>query len=774
MTKFFSVFFLFFSLCIFSQNIPEKSFEYSNEKLEIVLLDVEKSFDVKFSYLDALIENYSIDLDKKSYTLQAILKDLDSITGLSFRAIDSRYYVIYTKEVAKETLFTDQQLNEVIINAYLTKGIVKNKDNTFTILPQKLAILPGLIEADVLQTLQQLPGVISPNETATGLHVRGGTPDQNLILWDGIKMYHNGHLFGMISGFNPNVTQSIQFYNKGTDPRYGDRISSVIDIRTATEIPNKTQLEVGLNALSADVFINQPIIKDKLNIQISGRRSFTDLLQSVTYDKYANKVFQNTKIAKEQTTANSLYYQDFNAKINYHFSDDNILSVSAILIDNDLDNTILDVDTKTNYTDKLDIKNEGYSFDWRKKWDSKWTHIVNAYYSNYELNYNYLTDYVGDRYVIFTKRNLIRDTGFGLGINYEFTKNRNLDVGYQLTSNDVSHAFLSKNQDLSFVLDTKSEYMQTHSVYANFHYKPTNIFGLIAGLRYNYYAELKESVVEPRVTINLSLSDKLKASVTGEIRNQIISQIKETVVSDLSLENQLWVLSDATEFPILNAHQVTVGLMYKYNSWTLDVDTYFKKTKGLTTLTLGFLNPLDPNYHIGESQSKGIDFYIKKDFNTIKAWATYSFNTTNNKFEGINDDAYFPNNSEIKHAVNLSTSYKINRFQLALGWYWRTGKPYTQVTNLTDNFVSTIEYDKINEGRLPNYHRLDVSSIYNFNVSKNKGVKGKFGISIYNIYNQKNLLNREYLRSETLGDEIQVRDRNSLEFTPNLFFRFSF
>ncbi len=758
-----------FSLAVgYSQEKEHYSFSFEQDSLIKVLDKLEDTFDVKFSYLDSSISDKAFSLKSGKYNLSQILKLIAETTAINFQKIDARYYAITSKK--EDSIPIDNFLKEVIVQGYLTKGITKQKDNHFKIIPKRMGILPGLTEPDILQTLQQLPGVISPNETATGINVRGGTPDQNLLLWDGIKMYHNGHLFGMISGFNPNIVQSVNFYNKGTNARYGGRVSSVIDIKTSDKIAQKKIMELGVNLLNADLNISLPVIENKLSIQVAGRRSFTDLYQSYTYDMFYDKVFQNTKISDLNSSDNIFYFQDYEAKINYRLSKKDFLSVSAILIDNDLDNQYLSQDESVRYRDLMTIYNEGYGAHWQHQWTSDFLQKFTAYYSKYRLDYDYNKQYNPVEFDLFSKKNKILDSGFSIDNVVTLNSKQILDFGYQLTSYDVSHAFISKDPSLSFILDAKSAFIQTHSIYGTYDFEINKYLNLQAGLRYNYYSKLNEAVFEPRFMMNFNLSKGFKVSLSGEIKNQIISQIKETVVSDLSLENQLWILSDGANFPIIKAEQLTAGAIYKKNHWTLDLDTYYKYTSGLTTLTLGFLNNLDPSFHLGESISKGIDFYVKKDLMHLQTWLTYSFNSTENKFENINEDAYFPYNSEIRHAVNLSLAYKLNKFQVAMGWYWRTGKPYTLATVLNNS----IQYDEINGERLSDYHRLDFSSIYNFDLSKNSKVKGKLGLSIYNVYNQKNLVNREYSVNQSIGNEIEIRDKYSLQFTPNMFFRMSF
>lgn len=772
MKKLLCILFLFTSLLSYTQQVNLKSFEYKNQKLKKVLSDIEQAFEVKFSYIDKVVADKKISIEKDTFTLTKLIEIISTSTSLTFERIDARYFAVYEKDENQELFNDNQLLSDVVIHAYLTKGISKNKDNSFTIVPQELSILPGLTEPDVLQTLQQLPGVVSPNETVTGLHVRGGTPDQNLLLWNGIQIYHSGHLFGMISGFNSNVDQSIRFYNKGTDPIYGGRIASVIAIETSDKIPNKTEVSAGVNMLNLDANISIPIIKDKLKLQVSGRRSFTDLLESFTYANLSQKVFQNTKIAAAKKDENIFYFRDYNAKLQYQVTNKTAITISSIFIDNKLDNLYANENNDVLFNDMMTLSNEGYSIKWATKWSNKFVTTAKAFYSDYIFDYDFVKIYELNDTETFTKRNKVLDSGVSFHIDYHINKNTLLNTGYQYVAQDVSHAFVSKTPALSIVYDSKASFIQTHSIYSSLKYHKNKIIALNAGARLSYITSLDKLVFEPRFVLNYQINPQLNANITGEVKNQTISQIQETIVNDLGLENQLWRISDSDRFPLLNAKQITTGLSFSKNKWTLDIDAYFKTTKGLTTLTFGFLNNLDPNFHIGESKAYGLDFYMKKDFSKLKTWMTYSFNSTMNKFENLNNGNLFPVNAEIKHILNTAMSYKHKNWQYALGWYWHSGKPYTQVS-IHDNKVIQLAYNKLNGSRLPNYHRLDVSSIWNFPISKSNKVKGKLGFSIYNLYNRKNILNREYTINEE-NNSLDVIDRKSLQLNPNVFFRVSF
>jgi hypothetical protein len=370
----------------------------------------------------------------------------------------------------------------------------------------------------------------------------------------------------------------------------------------------------------------------------------------------------------------------------------------------------------------------------------------------------------------FEKRNEIYDSGLSTEFGLDFNKVNNLTFGYQYVLKDVSYLF-KETADLTIILDQDKTIVRSHSVYLQYLYKNPKLFDISLGLRANYYEELDAVRVEPRILLFKNIFKNLKIQLSGEIKNQIISEIDETVLSDLSLENKLWRLADGETFPIINSKQVSFGFLYKNKGWSTDIDTYYKKIKGKNALSLGFLNPDDSRFHEGEQTVLGVDFYIKKDFKFIKTWISYSFNDVISRYEGLNDNQSFTSSINIRHSFTSSIAYKINKFQIALAWNWRSGKPFTKsYVSPNDQFY----YLGINTEKLPNYHRLDISSTYSFNFSKKSKLKGKLGFSIRNIYNQKNLISREYLGNNNLENSVEIIDKYSLEITPNFLFRVTF
>lgn len=751
----------------FSQEEATFLVKFKNEKASVVFNTIEKIYDVRFSYQDSLANNKFISLKKNKRTLSQVIEEIETNSTFSFEKINQRYIIIKEKE---NVLSGIQFLDNILITGYLTKGIQKNKDATFTIKPKKLEILPGLIEADILESIQLLPGIVSLNETATGFTVRGGSLDQNRIIWDGINMYHKGHLFGMLSAFNPNSTSDVIFHNKGTHSRFGERVSSVIDISSMNSITDKFVVGIGVNGINVDAYLEAPIIEDKLSLQVALRRSYTELFQSPSFNKIAKKVFQNTKIDNIENTNNKFNFLDYNIKLNFKLNENNSFYASTIYIDNSLDYLVRDQDLNDSYNDILAINNDGFSLGWDKKWNQNLSQNTQLFLSRYSLAYNFISSKSTQMESNFEKRNEIYDSGLSTEFGLDFNKVNNLTFGYQYVLKDVSYLF-KETADLTIILDQDKTIVRSHSVYLQYLYKNPKLFDISLGLRTNYYEELDAVRFEPRILLFKDIFKNLKIQLSGEIKNQIISEIDETVLSDLSLENKLWRLADGETFPIINSKQLSLGFLYSTEGWSFDVDAYLKQIKGKNALSLGFLNPNDSRFHKGEQSIFGIDFYLKKDFNYFKTWISYSFNDVISNYEGLNNNENFISSINIRHSFTTSVAYKLKNFQIALAWNWRSGKPFTKsYVSPNDQFY----YLGINTERLPYYHRLDISSTYSFNFSKKNKLKGKLGFSIRNIYNQKNLISREYIGNNNLENSVEIIDKYSLEITPNFLFRITY
>ncbi len=666
---------------------------------------------------------------------------------------------------------TPEVLSEVVIRDFLSAGISKI-DQSLEILPQELKILPGLIEPDILQSIQQAPGVNSPFETASGIFVRGGSPDQNLVKWNGIKTYSQGHFFGMLSSFNPYITKEVRFIKNGTSARYGDRVSGVIDITSGDEVAQKISGGAGLNMIYGDAYLDLPMVTDKLSLQLSGRRSFNDHVETFTYEQFSDRVFQNTKISEEagsggNASKNDFFFHDFSSRIIFKPGEHNQLTLNALLNKNDLD--FSDQDQDRRFNDVLRTENEGYNLSWRQR-HSGFQWEMDAYFSRYLLDYEFKST-ENDTTDIASKKNFISDFGLDLAVSLPLSAHSTISSGYQFSRNNVRYAFETQTPSYSLILDEDDSELTTHAIFTEYQLR-TDKTRLTAGVRFNNYNDLDENYLEPRMTFQQQLTDGWRLNVSGEYRSQTVSQIKESVVSDLSLENQVWTLSSADRFPVIDSYQLTSGFSFDKGGWLIDVEAYLKRIRSITTLTFGFLNPVDNEFRKGNSQIRGLDFFVRRQINAYKTWLGYSYLFTENDFSGLNNDEPFPGNWNIEHTVKWSHFYTLKNLELSLGWYWHTGKSFTNVVEGSpESGPVTVEFDGINQDNLPLYHRLDFSAVYEFFLSRNKNVRYRVGLSVLNIYDRKNLLNREFRTTPSLENELIDTRVYSLGITPNFVFR---
>jgi len=773
----------FYSFCVLAQEVT--SVNYSNTPLNIIIEDIEEDFNIRLSFDADLIVNQRITLIKENTSLQDLFSEIENQTNIQFDKVDDRFYII--KRQSKINLSDTQELDEVLIKEYITTGISKNTDGSISISPKQLGIIPGLTEPDVLQSIQLIPGVQSPTESASELYIRGGTPDQNLILWDGIKMYQSGHFFGTFSVFNPYITKDVKLFKSGTNAEYGNRISGVIDITSDNDIPESIEGGFGFNMTHFDAYLKIPINK-KFSVMVSSRRSFTDLFKTVTFKNLSERVFQATKISEgnkefeddEVTTTKDLFYfTDLTVKTIIKPNDNNEVAISGLLTKNKLDYGFLIEEYNEASRDILNINNAGLSLLWDHKYSDNFSHSFNTYYSNYDLEYigsNSITDEFNDQ---IDKQNGIDDFGLSFNTNWILNSSSTIGLGYQFTSNKVKYAlsFQDSESPEDEFNEANTETNNIHALYADYQLKKEDKWLLNFGLRANHISVLDKFFIEPRLQFEAKLYNNLRFKSSLERLHQSVSQVVEFNTQEFGLENQIWVLSDGNTIPLLKSTQFTLGFVLNNNGWNLDVEGYYKKVNGLTSFTIGFDN-VDDFFSDGKSKVLGLDVLLKKKIDNYRTWLSYSLTDTEFTFNDFNDGNPFPGNFDITHRLTWAHTYEWNNFHFSLGWNIRTGIPYTKaegVIETNDGYV--IEYDEINSARLPNYHRLDLSATYKFNLSESPKWKGKIGFSLLNIYNEKNILSRTYEKRQSTIDNTEILreiNKTSVGITPNILFRVDF
>lgn len=714
---------------------------------------------------------------------------------LGYYSVESPVYKMLHNDCKKIVLTeTNEELQEVLISDYLTQGMSKKRDGAIRVSPKNLGILPGLTEPDVLQSLQLLPGVQSPGETASDLHVRGGTPDQNLILFDGIKMYESGHFFGLISSFNPYVTKKIEFYRSGTSAKYGERIGGVLDISSGDAVPEFNG-GFGMNLLHADAYLKAPLFHNKVGIILSGRRSLTDFWNTITYQKFSESVFQNTRIVEDDPDGendisnvnNSFFFHDYNLKVIADVSKKDKLVFSNLYNKNNLEYDSENERFGETNTDNLEIKNRGSNLKWSRYWSEKLSSKIEFNQSEYFLEYDGIRTITrrnpaNNVTEVFEKYNNVNDVGFKMEVQNTLNTSTTWTYGYQLTKNKVSYTFDNNNDnDRDQPFESVDSENTTQAFFTEYSLSKDQKWNMNLGLRVNYFSVVKQLYFEPRFFLSNQVTEVFQLKFSAEIKNQVISQLIEFRNNGFGLQNEIWALSNGDEIPVLNNYQLSAGFLIQKNGWNFDVDFYNRRINGLTLLTEDVADRV-PQYLAGESTINGIDFLLKKRFGNYRTWVSYTLSKTKFQYDELNDSEKFDGEYDVPHSLVWSHTYGIKRFEFSLGWKIRSGTPYTKALGIekTPRGNYRIIYEEeVNINRLPVYKKVDFSATYKFKFSEKGKAQGKFGLSLMNIFNTKNILDRGYeikqdgrgpLAERTLVETDQI----SIGFTPNLVFRVDF
>lgn len=663
-----------------------------------------------------------------------------------------------------------QSLDEVITQRYIATGISKKNDGTIQIKPKKFGILPGLIEPDVLQTMQQVPGIISVDETISNINVRGGTHDQNLFLWNGMRIFQTGHFFGLISAFNPSLSQEITISKNGSSAFFGESVSSLVTISSRSNTIEETHSSLSSNLISAE-FFSKIKVSDKANVTVAGRRSLTDFFSSPTYKNYSNRIFQNTII----TDLNDNQIINYNNDVDFYFYDvslqyqqkigtKNELNIDFLVIENSLDfnQTVSNLSENS----KLTQENFGSTFRWKTNWNKNNFTEITAYLSQYDLQSNNKSI---ENDQILLQRNKVLDYSLKIKSSNKLSSSFTLNSGYQFNETGVTNF---DEINLPIFSRTITNVLLSHVGIVEGIYEPESKKTLItAGLRANYFDKFGTFLFEPRLQFNQSITSSVRLEILAEQKSQTLSQIIDLQQDFLGVEKRRWTLANNNTIPIQKSNQFSIGLNFKKNNWLITLDNFYKKITGITTSSQGFQNQFELEKSVGDYQVFGTEFLIQKSFNRFYTWLSYSFNDNKYDFNQLTN-LNFPNNFEVTHAISWAGIYEWKQVKFALGTKWHTGRPITtpivfSVTETNPNIV----YNSPNNSKLKDYFQVNFSASKNWTLSEK--MKLETAVSILNLLNTKNSINRFY-RVNSANNSVESVDTFSLEMTPNFNIKLSF
>jgi len=697
---------------------------------------------------------------------------------------------LVSKPITIELLATSVQLDDItVVGEREDLMQMSEKVSVATINPKEIGALPILGEKDIFRTFQLLPGVSGSNEGSSGLYVRGGTPDQNLILYDGFTVYHVDHLFGMFSAFNSNAIKDVQLYKGGFESKFGGRISSVMDIVGKSGNEKHFNLGFDIGFLSINGFLEIPA-GDKLTILVAGRRSFQSPLYENIFSSFQEESQATTQTAAPATgkgsrtmasTKPSSYFYDLNAKVTYKPTDKDIISYSFFNGVDDLDNsrtfnrTIGSTTITGGFNDLTKWGNWGMSTKWSRKWNDKFYSNALVSYSNYfslRDRTGESTRLVNEEYVTIKRGTLednnLQDYSFRLDNEYEVNKNNSLEFGLQANHFNIKYDY---TQNDTTIIQNRDDIGSLYAVYVQDTWEPFNRFTIMPGLRVSYFDVSDQVYYEPRLSLSYKPTNRLTLKAAWGHYYQFVQRVIREDISAGSKD--FWILTDGNTIPVGFSEHFIVGARFETSDFLFDVEAYYKKLSGLTEYTLRYIPQFgninyDEFFYEGDGYAQGIEFLAQKKFGKFTGWAGYTLGEVIHNFPVYGDNPFHASH-DVTHEFKFVGSYKLKAWTLSATWIYATGKPYTEPVGgyqieLPDGSIEDfISVGPKNGARYPDYHRLDLAVSRNFKLG-DLGL-GSVNFSIFNLYNKQNVWYKEF---EIDNTNLTETDVTLLGITPNV------
>jgi outer membrane cobalamin receptor len=667
-------------------------------------------------------------------------------------------------------------LEEVEITANSNSQKVKSTQmSTIDLSVESIKKVPALLgEVDVIKALQLLPGVQSGTEGASGLYVRGGGPDQNLILLDGTPVYNASHLFGFFSVFNADAIKNVKLIKGGFPARYGGRSSSVLDISLKEGNMKEFKGSGSIGLISSKLTLEGPIIKDRTSFIISGRRTYLDLL--------AQPIIRAAS-GEDEFTNQGYFFYDLNAKINHKISKRDHLYLSVYMgedsfYQNQKPYTYLyDGNLYTNESQSnLGWGNITSALRWNHQYSSQLFSNLSLTYSNYNYEVkNYLEEIVQTSDSVTTEINSLSFISgiedFAAKIDFDYVPATNHYIRYG--ANYIYHTFKpgassykirnAEVGDIDTLLGEDYVHASEFYAYVEDDIKLTNRIKMNAGLHYSGFLvnDKYYHSIQPRFSARYLITNSLSMKMSYARMQQYIHLLTN---NNIGLPTDLWVPATDNILP-QNSDQVAFGFSKSFTEmYHMTIEGYYKKMNNLIEYSdgasfMGSNTGWEEKVEMGEGWSYGAEFFFEKKLGKLTGWLGYTLSWTNRQFEQLNQGQVFPYKYDRRHDFSAVVTFPVDEnWDFSASWIYGTGTAHTLPTERyygagmdnhyyswfdyspygysSNSFSNEIEHvDSRNSIRAADYHRLDVS----FQRKKQKKWgEAAWTLGVYNVYSRKN------------------------------------
>ena len=654
-------------------------------------------------------------------------------------------------------------LEEVIVN-YIAPPIEKESGGSFAFNLNQFQSSPGSINPDYFELLKLIPGVNTPNED-NQLFIRGGTPDQNQILWNQIRIYQNNHANGSLSSLNPFSIDKVKLYVKGVPASYGEHTAGLILLESYKSDSKPFGGSFGIGLLDSDL-VAQGNFKDKIQLNISARSSFNTILS----DQFKTNTFSKIELVnpseKQVFSQQQIYYNDFSFSSRLSLKERFNIDIQGFYMEDQIGYEL--VQENIDYSDFLNTISSGFGLrmDLGK---GNWNHHYNTSFYDYQLSYQRdLIQYEMEEDEIQTEKefedltkreNHIQEFLFNSNHQTSLFRKNDLTFGSELLYRNVDLLNENKVNDEERLL-TESLQGLNLALYSTFKASLFTNNSIDIGLRSNYFESLGIVRLEPRINFNQKVSNKWRVNTSFEKKSQTIYKTNETIQNTTSRSNNLWTLTGNELYPLLKSTQYSLGITREGERTILDLDFYTRQLGGITTFNFGYLDRNDSDYHLGEAKIRGIDLFLQKKWNNLNLWTNYSFQDNQNRFDDLKGGLWFNSNFLVKHLLTVGMNYNHKGWNISSNYILRSGIPYSapngyQIVNQSTVLI----YEDLNSEFLPSFQRLDAS--LSKRILFNKRLKMDLKLAFKNLTNRRNILERIFV-FDVNSNSIKSVDRFSM------------
>ncbi len=695
---------------------------------------------------------------------------------------DNHSFVLSKDTLLNIRLLTNTQLEEVNVTAAQKMfGAEGSQMSAVHVAVDQIKAMPTIGgEADIIKSLQLLPGVQGGTEGSSGMYVRGGSPDENLLLLDGVPIYNVNHLFGFFSAFNADAVKSVTLYKGSFPARYGGRLSSVVDVRTNDGDMYNYKGNFSIGLISSKFQVEGPLWKGHTSFNISGRRTYADLLIQPALKLIGRE-------NEMENTNAGYYFYDVNAKLTHKFSENDRLQASFYMGDD-----LIYANIREAMSESTDSWSRNRSESWMKtrwKWGNiiaalRWNHVVNQQmflstsvnYTQYRYNMNLGIEqkqliYALNSKTLLDEQGISLGAGYNSGINDVSAKteldyspiaghNLKMGLGYTfhmfrpgVTTSQFSYSLgQSDNSSQDTTYGDQNILAHETVLYAEDEMTLGSRVKLNAGLHYATYTvdgKFYHSL-QPRLSFRLKLYDGLSLKAGYAFMNQYVHLLSN---NNISLPSDLWIPITA-KVPPERVHQGSLGFFYDLRDWaTISVEGYYKHTDNVIEYRdgatfFGSTSGWEDKVAIGKGWSYGIEFLAQRTVGNFTGWVAYTWSRSERLFnqEGnvINHGEVFRSKFDREHDVSVTMAYKIRSWvDVSATWVYSTGSRGTlplQKYYGIDPHGNLLVQDYIssrNNYQYEDYHRLDLGVNFHYH-GHFKNLLHTWNISAYNVYNRMN------------------------------------